>query len=244
MGTNFKLNAMSDKELKDLVASLAVAQRQFAEDLAATQKEVAAIQKEVAVVQKEAAAAQKEAAAAQKEAATAQKEVAAVQKEAAAAQKETAKQIKQTQKQLGELGNKWGTFTEGMAIESIKKILFERFNISVINRNVEKRMNGSTIEMDAFGYENSTVNTAVIVEIKSHLRDDAIEQIERIMTDFPKFFPDHADKKLYGMIACVYAPDNIKNALRKKGIFLAVLHDEVFELYPFDNFTPKDFNHA
>ena len=164
-------------------------------------------------------------------------------KEIAAEQKETAKQIKQTQKQLGELGNKWGTFTEGMAIASIKKILNDKFNIPVISRNVEKRMNGESIEMDAFGYENSTVNTAVIVEIKSHLRDDSVEQIERIMEDFPRFFPDHADKKLYGIIACVHAPDNIKNLLRKKGIYLAVLHDDIFELYDFKNFTPKDFNH-
>ncbi len=161
----------------------------------------------------------------------------------AIAQQETAKQIKQTQKQLGELGNKWGTFTEGMAIASIKKILFEKFNISVISERLSKRMNGESIEMDAFGYENSTVNTAVIVEIKSHLREDAIEQIERIMEDFPRFFPDHADKKLYGIIACVHAPDNIKNLLRKKGIYLAVLHDDIFELYDFKNFTPKDFNH-
>ena len=164
-------------------------------------------------------------------------------KEIAAEQKETAKQIKQTQKQLGELGNKWGTFAEGMAIASIKKILRDKFNISVISEHFSKRMNGESIEMDAFGYENSTVNTAVIVEIKSHLREDAVEQIERIMEDFPRFFPDHADKKLYGIIACVHAPDNIKNLLRKKGIYLAVLHDEVFELHDFKNFTPKDFNH-
>ena len=161
----------------------------------------------------------------------------------AVAQQETARQIKQTQKQLGELGNKWGTFAEGMAIESIKKILKDKFNIPVISRNVQKRINGESIEMDAFGYENSTINTAVIVEIKSHLREDAIEQIERIMADFPKFFPDHADKKLYGILACVHAPDNIKNLLRKKGIYLAVLHDDVFELCDFKNFTPKDFNH-
>ena len=207
---------MSDQELKDLVASLAVAQKETARQMEASQKETA---RQMEASQKETAR---------------QMEI---------SRKEVDKQIKQTQKQLGELGNKWGTFTEGMAIASIKKILFEKFNIPVITRNVQKRMNGESIEMDAFGYENSTVNTAVIVEIKSHLRDDSIEQIERIMEDFPIFFPDHADKKLYGIIACVHAPDNIKNLLRKKGIYLAVLHDEVFELYDFQNFTPKDFNH-
>ena len=202
---------MSDQELKDLVASLAVAQKETARQMEESNKRVEAIQQETA-------------------------------RQMEISRKEVDKQIKQTQKQLGELGNKWGTFTEGMAIASIKKILFEKFNIPVITHNVQKRMNGESIEMDAFGYENSTINTTVIVEIKSHLREEAVEQIERIMEDFPKFFPDHADKKLYGILACVHAPDSIKNFLRKKGIYLAVLHDDIFELYDFKNFTPKDFN--
>ena len=210
---------MSDKELKDLVASLAVAHR------------------EITVAQKETARQMEES----------NRRVEATQQEMARqmeiSRKEVDKQIKQTQKQLGELGNKWGTFTEGMAMASLERILFETFKIPTTSQRVKKRMNGESIEMDAFGYENSTVNTAVIVEIKSHLRDDSVEQIERIMKDFPRFFPDHADKKLYGIIACVHAPDNIKSLLRKKGIYLAVLHDEIFELYDFQNFTPKDFNH-
>ncbi|MBL7814308.1 MAG: hypothetical protein JNL70_04805 [Saprospiraceae bacterium] len=80
-----------------------------------------------------------------------------------------------------------------------------------------------------------------MVEIKSHLREDAIEQLEETMQKFPKFFPDHADKKLYGIIACVHAPENMKNVLRKKGIYLAILHEDVFTLFPFQNFTPKNF---
>ena len=207
---------MSDQELKDLVASLAVAQQETAKQIKQVSLEIKQSNLEI------------------NQQFTERMDI---------SRKDVDKQIKKTQKQLGELGNKWGTFAEGMAIESIKKILKDKFNIPVISRNVQKRMNGESIEMDAFGYENSTINTAVIVEIKSHLREDAVEQIERIMADFPKFFPDHADKKLYGILACVHAPDNIKNLLRKKGIYLAVLHDDVFELCDFKNFTPKDFNH-
>ena len=227
---------MSDQELKDLVASLAVAQKQLTETIEASQKEYAASQKEYAASE----ARQKE------EYAASQKEYAALdairKEELAASKKEVDKQFKQTQKQLGEMSNKWGTFAEGMAINSIEKILFDKFQIPVITRNLKKRMNGETIEMDAFGYENSTINTAVIVEIKSHLRIESVEQIERIMSDFPKFFPDHAGKKLYGVMACVDASDEIKNVLRKKGIYLAVMNDDIFELHSFKNFTPKDYS--
>ena len=187
---------MTDKELKDLVASLAVSN----------------------------------------------KEIQTIQKELQASQKSTDAQIKQVNKQLGEMGNKWGTFAEGMAIASIKKIMFDVFKIPTVSQNVTKRMNGETIEIDAFGYENSNINTAVVVEIKSHLKETAVEQIEETMANFTKFFPDHAEKKLFGMIACVHAPENIKSLLRKKGIYLTVLHDDIFEMYNFKNFTPRDFN--
>ena len=108
---------MSDQELKDLVASLAVAQKETSEQIKQVSLEIKQSNLEI------------------NQQFTERMEI---------SRKEVDKQIKQTQKQLGELGNKWGTFTEGMAIESIKKILRDKFNIPVISRNVEKRMNGES----------------------------------------------------------------------------------------------------
>ena len=212
---------MTDQELKDLVASLAVAQRELTTSQQTTFDKVSTLQNETF------------------------DEIFALQNitfdKISALQAETSNQIKQVGKQLNEIGNKWGTFNEEMALESIKRILLEKFKIPTISQNFSKRINGESIEIDVFGYENSAVNTAVVVEIKSHLREEAVEQIENTLANFPKFFPDHADKKLYGIIACVHAPENIKNILRKKGIYLAVLNEDVFELYRFKNFQPKDF---
>ncbi|NJN35652.1 MAG: hypothetical protein HC817_16705 [Saprospiraceae bacterium] len=56
---------------------------------------------------------------------------------------------------------------------------------------------------------------AVIVEVKSHLRNNAIEQIESTLENFPKFFPEHADKKLYSLFVCVHSPTTSENVLRK-----------------------------
>ncbi len=154
----------------------------------------------------------------------------------------TAKQIRQTNKKLGELSNKWGTFTEGMAGESIRKILREKFKITNTSFRVSVSKNGESIELDGFGYANGTENVAVVVEVKSHLRDDAIEQIEETLANFGKFFPDHASKRLYSLVVCVHSQTTLENVLRKKGIHLAVMHDGIFTLNSFKNFTPRDFS--
>ncbi len=154
----------------------------------------------------------------------------------------TAKQIKQTNKQLGELSNKWGTFTEGMAGESIRKILHDKFGITNTSFRASASKDGESIELDGFGYANGTKNVAVVVEVKSHLRDDAIEQVENTLENFPKFFPEHASKKLYSLVVCVHAPTTLENVLRKKGIHLAVMHDGIFTLKHFSHFTPRDFS--
>ncbi|MDZ7880172.1 MAG: hypothetical protein U5L45_21015 [Saprospiraceae bacterium] len=129
----------------------------------------------------------------------------------------TDRQIRQTNKQLGEMNNKWGTFTEGMAGASIEKILFDKFGISNVGFRIKSKINGEALELDGFGYANGSKNVAVVVEVKSHLRDDSIEQIENTLENFPKFFPEHADKKLYSLIVCVHAPTSFEKPFEKKG---------------------------
>jgi len=46
--------------------------------------------------------------------------------------KETGRQPKELGKQIGGLGKKFGSFTEGLALPSMTKILRERFHMEVI----------------------------------------------------------------------------------------------------------------
>ena len=56
-------------------------------------------------------------------------QVAKAQAELAEAQARTNKQIDRVDKQLGDLGIKWGTFTEGLAFPSIARLFDEHFGI-------------------------------------------------------------------------------------------------------------------
>ncbi|MGH9769308.1 MAG: DUF3782 domain-containing protein [Blastocatellia bacterium] len=149
---------------------------------------------------------------------------------------ETDRQIKQVNKQLGKLGNKFGSFAEGMALPSMEKILRDRFNMDVVTPRATSRLNGRMIEIDVMAYDNGSRNELYIVEVKSHLTREGIDQILKTIEEFPKFFGAHRDRTFYGIIAAVDIPLNLRAEVLRKGLYLARIHDGTFELL-----TPKDF---
>jgi len=168
------------------------------------------------------------------------------------AQRETDKQLKKTDRQLrkklselgeqiGGLGRKFGSFTECMAFPSMKKILQERFGMNTIAPNVQVRKSGKTLEMDVFAYSNGKHKVAYIVEVKSHLKEEGVQQMLEILDDFPEFLPDHADKQLYGILAAVNISEDMKRRVLNLGIYLANIHEGNFHLLVPDNFKAKNF---
>ena len=138
---------------------------------------------------------------------TAQKETDLQLKEVSQAQKETDRQLKelgkQTDRQLKELGKqigglgaKFGSFTEGLALPSMETILRQRFGMEVISPSVRASKEGQHIEIDVLAYANGNLNTAYIVEVKSHAREDSIIQLKSILQRFRTFFPEHQEKAL------------------------------------------------
>jgi hypothetical protein len=186
---------VTDQELRDLVASLAVKQAGLTDLAELTQRE----------------------------------------------QQETARQLREVGRQLGGLGEKFGSFTEGMAFPAMTKILLQRFGMTTIATRVRSRRNGRSLELDVLAYSNSQKNEAYVVEVKSHLREDGLDQLLRTLKEFREFFPEHADKKVYGILAAVDISDNVAQKALREGIYLARIHDNQFELQVPDGFQPRAY---
>lgn len=183
---------MTDEELKELVAGLAIAQREM---LQASEKRNKAMDK----------------------------------------------QLKELGKQIGGLGKKFGSFTEGLALPSMTKILKERFKMEVISPSVRVSKNGINAEIDVLAYANSAINEAYVVEVKSHLREEGISQLNEIMANFRQLFPEHQDKKLYGIIAAVDISDSLKQRVLAAGFYVARIKNETFSLDTPEGFQAKCF---
>ena len=112
---------MTDQELKDLVASLAIQQKETWKNLNEIQEERRKSHEEESK-----------------------------------RQAELNRQIDRVNKQIGDLGNKWGSFTEGMAFPSMEKVLSEKFGMETISPNFKVKKNKKTVlEIDVFGTVNS-----------------------------------------------------------------------------------------
>lgn len=156
--------------------------------------------------------------------------------------REVDRQIKQTGKQLGELGRKLGRYTESMAEESVKKMLLTDFKMDKAAQRVHSKLNGSNMELDFLGYTTDERNIAFVVEIKSSFGEEDYEQVMKMIEDFPKFFTEHKDKKLYAVVVAVDIPQYFRQRLLKEGIYLAILGEDVFKLLKPRGFKPKQFN--
>ena len=139
-------------------------------------------------------------------------------------------QIKETNRQIGGLANKFGSFTEGLALPSMQQILRDHFNMEVVSPSVRVKKGGEEIEVDVLSYANSSLNEAYVVEVKSHLREEGIEQLSNIIKKFRHFFPEHKDKKVFGILAAVEMSDLLREKVLNKGFYAAKISDEVFSL--------------
>ena len=155
--------------------------------------------------------------------------------------KETNRQLKEQGKQIGGLGEKFGSFTEGLALPSMERILRKRFGMEVISPSVRVSKGGQHLEIDVLAYANGSLNQVFVVEVKSHAREESIVQIKNLLERFRHYFPEHKEKTVFGILAAVDISLALRERALREGLYVARIHDSVFEMDTPDDFKPKAF---
>jgi len=233
---------MTDQELKDLVASLAtkhielteaqrnthLEQQETARQLRETEQETA---RQLRETQQETARQLREG----------ERQLRESKLETDRQLRETDRQVKELGRQIGGLGDKFGSFTEGLALPAMQKILGQRFNMDVIAPRVRSRRNGHSLEVDVLAWSHAPDGDAYVVEVKSNLREEALGQMRKILRQLREFLPEHRDRKLHGILAAVDVPDDLREKVLSEGIYLARIHDDQFERQVPEGFKPRSF---
>ncbi len=159
-----------------------------------------------------------------------------------AAQQRTEETLRQVTKQLGGLGNKFGSFTEGLAFASMQRVLSRHFHVDHISFRHIARRNGHEQEFDLIGLANGERQTVYVVEIKSELNEQELQKTLKKLRAFFDCFPIYRGMKLYGIISAVDVRGALADRVMHEGLYLATAGDENFKLVkPPRGFKPKVF---
>jgi len=212
---------VTDQELKALVASLAVAQKETGRQIKETDRQL----KETGQQLKES-----------------QIEAVEFRQVQAKGNEEMRQTIKDLKTQLGGLGNKFGDFAEGMAIPSLIEILAKRFGAEQIIETRRIRKGEDEIELDLIGASNGPNKTVVAGEVKSVLNQRELEKFLGNLRRFFEFFPQFKGYRLHGILAAVESSKAMDAAAVAQGLGVARMHGDIFRLQVPPNFQPKDFS--
>ncbi len=163
------------------------------------------------------------------------------QEELVASRQETDRLVTTIHRDIGRLSNAFGLYTESMFQPSLKRILRERFGMTVITAPQKFWIDDDAYEIDIVGHAMDESDEVYLVEIKSQLREDGIEQMHEHLRRFARAFREHRGKKLFGILAAVTIPETLRVQALKQGLFLATVKDDVFELSTPDDFEPRPF---
>ena len=149
--------------------------------------------------------------------------------------------LRELGRKIAGLGDKFGYFTEGMALPSMEKILKRQFGITKIAPRMQVEQDGRNLEFDVFGYSTGDPNRVVIVEIKSRVEYDAIKQLGNQIHTMRDIMPEHRDKEVIGILAGVHWDPGIDEQARKAGFHTARIRNDVFTLTSPPDFKPTSW---
>jgi len=152
--------------------------------------------------------------------------------------REISKSSKETDKKIAKLGNRLGEFVEGLIKPSVVRLFQERgIPVHKIYSDIsaDDPQLGLATQIDLF-VVNKTV--CALIEVKSKLSiDDVNEHLER-MEKFKPLFPEYADKIAYGAVAAMVIPDDVAKYAYRKGFFVLAQQGEMVAILNDPNFKP------
>lgn len=151
--------------------------------------------------------------------------------------RETDRLIKQTQKAIGELRNRLGQFVEKMVKPAVVRLFRQRgINVHRVISKMEANYGDEGIQMDLLLIDGSE---AIVVECKSSLSvDDVNEHLDRL-GKFKRFWPEYGGFNLFGAVAGMVVPDDVSRYAYRQGLYVLVQNGDIVEIRNDDKFQPK-----
>ncbi len=150
---------------------------------------------------------------------------------------EMSKTVEETSKAVNALTGKWSKFVEGLIIPSVERLFKERgIEVDKVYQRVKTHRNGNDMEVDILAINGEY---AVLIEAKSTLKiEDINDHIERLK-DFKSFFPEYSDRKVIGAVGGIVIEEESDRYAYRKGLFVIAERGESVKILNDSKFKPK-----
>ena len=154
---------------------------------------------------------------------------------------ETEKLVDRLAKQIGGVDKIFGDMAEYVSFTNLKRLLREQAGIEI--KAVGKRWK---IDHEGREYEFDLIavgtNAVVVVEVKTTLRSDDIDDFAAIMPDVPAIFPEYRHMDIYGGFAYMKAQDGTEKRAHRHGLLtIRAIGASTSELVGFDKAQLRNF---
>ena len=152
---------------------------------------------------------------------------------------ETDSKIREVNKQIGDLGGKWGRFVENMVAPACETLFLKRgIPVHQVSQRMKKRLNGQTLEIDVLV---TNENHVLVVEVKSSLGVNDVKDLMDDLKQFREFFPEYAQKQLYGAVAGIEIEEGADKYAYRQGLFVLAQAGEAVSILNNPDFEPRNW---
>ena len=147
------------------------------------------------------------------------------------------KEIAQVNKQIGDLGGKWGRFVENMVAPACETLFLKKgIPVHQVAQRLKRHLAEKTLEIDVLVTNEVHV---LVVEVKSTLGVTDVKEFVEDLSQFRLFFPEYAQKDLYGAVAGIEIEKGAAKFAYRQGLFVLAQSGETVTILNDDNFQPK-----
>ena len=128
------------------------------------------------------------------------------------------KEIAQVNKQIGDLGGKWGRFVENMVAPACETLFLKKgIPVHQVAQRLKRHLAEKTLEIYVLVTNEAHV---LVVEVKSTLGVTDVKEFIEDLSQFRLFFPEYAQKNLYGAIAGIEIEKGVAKFAYRQGLFV------------------------
>ena len=143
--------------------------------------------------------------------------------------------VERTSKAVDSLTTRWGRFVEELVEPAVLRLFQEKgIDIKEVYPRARVKRQGIAMEIDILAVDDTDL---VVVECKSRLSKDDVDEFIEKLTRFKIAFPHYKNYRAYGAVAGIEINEGIDRYAYKKGLFVikpdgdtvAIINDADFQ---------------